>query len=68
VAGIARAKSEGKTWGGRKPGTRVRLTEEKEVLIRQLHAEAKPVAAIARMVGLTRRTVYKALERQGQEG
>jgi DNA invertase Pin-like site-specific DNA recombinase len=43
----------------------LRLTEEKEALVRQLHAESKPVAAIARMVGLTRRTVYKALKRNG---
>lgn len=61
LAGISRAKAEGKRWGGRKAGTRVRLTDEKEKLIRQLHAEKKPVAAIARMVGLTRVTVYKAL-------
>jgi DNA invertase Pin-like site-specific DNA recombinase len=60
-AGIAKAQAEGKRWGGRKAGTRVRLTEEKETLIRRLHAEGKPVAAIARLVGLTRRTVYKAL-------
>ena len=64
LAGIARAKADGKTWGGRKPGTRVRLTEEKEALICKLHDEGKPVASIARMVHLTRRTVYKALERQ----
>jgi DNA invertase Pin-like site-specific DNA recombinase len=64
LAGIAKAQAEGKTWGGRRPGTRIKLTEEKEALIGQLHAEGKPVAAIARMVGLTRKTVYKALERQ----
>jgi DNA invertase Pin-like site-specific DNA recombinase len=64
LAGIAKAKADGKVWGGRKLGTRVRLTEEKEALICKLHEEGKPVAAIARMVHLTRRTVYKALERQ----
>jgi DNA invertase Pin-like site-specific DNA recombinase len=64
LAGIARAKAEGKTWGGCRAGTRVRLTEEKEALIRQLHAEGKAVAAIARLVHLTRRTVYKALRRE----
>lgn len=68
LAGIARAKAEGKRWGGRQAGTRVRLTEEKEALIRQLHAEGKPVAAIARLVHLTRRTVYKALRREGARG
>jgi DNA invertase Pin-like site-specific DNA recombinase len=64
LAGIAKAKAEGKTWGGRRPGTRIKLTEEKEALIGQLHAEGKPVAAIARMVGLTRKTVYKAIGQQ----
>jgi DNA invertase Pin-like site-specific DNA recombinase len=61
LARIAKAKAEGKTWGGRRPGTRIKLTVEKEMLIHQLHAEGKPVAAIARMVGLTRKTVYKAI-------
>lgn len=62
LAGIAKAKADGKQWGGRKAGTRVRLTEEKEQLIRQLHAERTPKAAIARMVGLSRKTVIKALK------
>jgi DNA-binding phage protein len=31
-------------------------------LIRQLHAEGKAIAAIARLVGLSRKSVYKALE------
>jgi DNA-binding phage protein len=35
---------------------------EKEALIRQLYAEGKPIAAIARLVGLSRKSVYKALE------
>lgn len=65
LAGIAKGKAEGKTWGGRRPGTRITPTEEKEALIGQLHAAGKPIAAIARMVGLTRKTVYRAL--RGQE-
>ena len=63
LAGIAKAKADGKTWGGRRTGTRVRLTEEKEAVIRQLHEQGKPVASIARTVGLTRKTVYRALGR-----
>lgn len=63
LAGIAKAKTEGKRWGGRKAGTRVRLTEEKEDVIRQLHGQGKSVAFIARAVGLTRKTVYRALSR-----
>lgn len=68
LAGIAKAQSDGKTWGGRRPGTRVRLTEEKENLIRQLHAEGKQVASISRLVGLTRKTVYKAVRRAKSSG
>jgi len=66
LAGIAKAKSEGKAWGGRKIGTRVRLTLEKETLIGQLRSEGKSVASIARLVGLTRKTVYKAIKRNGK--
>ncbi len=65
LAGIAKAKMEGKRWGGRKAGTRVRLTEEKEDVIRQLRGQGKSVAFIARTVGLTRKTVYRALSRSG---
>jgi len=62
LAGIARAKAEGERWGRCKPGTRFKLSVEKEALIRQLHAEGKAIAAIARLVGLSRKSVYKALE------
>jgi DNA invertase Pin-like site-specific DNA recombinase len=68
LAGIAKAQAEGKRWGGRKAGTRVRLTEEKETLIRRLHGEGKPVAAIARLVGLTRKTCYRALSLRAEVG
>ena len=64
LAGIAKAKADGKSWGGRKAGTRVKLTEEKEVAIRQLHQQGQAVAAIARTVGLTRKTIYRALGRE----
>ena len=62
LAGIAKVKAEGKTWGGRRLGTRIKLTEEKEALIRQLHAEGKAAASIARTVRLTRKTVYRAIK------
>ncbi len=66
LAGIEKAKADGKRWGGRKVGQRIRLTEEKERLIHQLHQEGKPIAAIARMVGLSRKSVYKALNRKDE--
>lgn len=64
LAGIAKAKAEGRSWGGRKTGTRVKLTTEKEHAIRQLHEQGKSIASIARTVGLTRKTIY----REGTEG
>ena len=63
LAGIAKAKADGKTWGGRKTGTRVKLTTEKQVAIRQLHEQGYSIASIARTVGLTRKTIYRALGR-----
>lgn len=48
-------------WGGRKTGTRIKVTEEVEALIRQLHQEKKSIAAIARLVKVSRPTVYAVL-------
>jgi hypothetical protein len=42
--------------------TRGELTIEEEARIGQLHPEGKPVAAIARLDGISRKSVYKALE------
>ena len=64
LAGIAKAKAEGKSWGGRKVGTRVKVTEEKETVIRQLHDKGYSIASSARTVGLTRKTIYRALGRE----
>lgn len=63
LAGIAAAKASGKVWGGRKLGTRITLTEEKEKLARKLKAEGESVTSIARALGLARKTVYEALRR-----
>lgn len=64
AAGIAavRARNDGKcTWGGRKVGTRIKVTVEREQTIRDLAAAGKAIAQIARVVGLTRKTVYRVL-------
>lgn len=66
MAGIAKARAQGKTWGGRKRGTRVRVTEEKEALIRKLERAGKTVTVIARAAGLTRKTVYRVLRRKAR--
>jgi DNA-binding CsgD family transcriptional regulator len=49
--------------GGRKAGTRITLTAEKETLARKLKAEGQSVASIARNLGIARKTVYVALAR-----
>lgn len=68
LAGIAKVREQNNgrcPWGGRKKGTRVRVTEEKEAAIRSMFAEGRKVAAIARTVSLTRKTVYAVLDRLG---
>ena len=42
-------------WGGRKAGTRIRLTDEKERTIKMLAKSGETVAAIARAVDLAGR-------------
>jgi DNA invertase Pin-like site-specific DNA recombinase len=48
-------------WGGRKVGTRITVTVEKEELVRQLVKDGRPIAVVARAVGLSRKTIYKVL-------
>jgi DNA invertase Pin-like site-specific DNA recombinase len=59
--GIARAKAEGKRWGGRQPGTIVKATPEKVATVKKLAKDGESIAAIARIVGLSRPTLYKLL-------
>jgi DNA invertase Pin-like site-specific DNA recombinase len=62
-AGQQAAKAAGKSIGGRKTGTRVRLTVEKESAAKRLHKSGAPISEIARTLGLSRPTVYAALSR-----
>jgi DNA invertase Pin-like site-specific DNA recombinase len=65
-AGIeaARAEHGGRCpWGGRKTGTRVKVTEEVERVIRERSAAGDSIASIARVCGLSRVTVYAVLNR-----
>lgn len=61
AAGIAAARAAGKRWGGRAKGKRYRVTPEAERVIRQLHGNGEPIAAIARATQLSRPTVYSVL-------
>jgi DNA invertase Pin-like site-specific DNA recombinase len=64
LAGIAAAKEAGKHWGGRKAGTRIKLTVEKEEAAKKMAEGGKPIAEIARVLDVTRQTVYRALGRE----
>jgi DNA invertase Pin-like site-specific DNA recombinase len=57
-----RAENNGKCpWGGRKAGVPNKGTQEKKDVVRQLHEQKKSIAEIARIVGVTRQTVYRLL-------
>jgi DNA invertase Pin-like site-specific DNA recombinase len=60
-AGIAAARAAGKKWGGRKPGTRVKVTVEKERAIKAMYRAGESISAISRSVGISRQTIYKVL-------
>jgi DNA invertase Pin-like site-specific DNA recombinase len=61
LAGIAAAAEAGTPWRGRKVGTRIKLTLEKEKAARKMAEDGKPIAEIARILDVTRQTVYRAL-------
>ena len=61
-AGIAAAKAEGKTWGGRKDGCRNKETAAKVDAVRKLHHAGESVSAIARTTGISRPTIYSILK------
>ena len=64
LAGQAVARANGKTWGGSKSGRRVKVSEDKETIIRQMQGNGAKIAAIARAVSLSRPTVYAWLAKQ----
>jgi hypothetical protein len=59
LGGIARA--DDKRLGGRERGTWMLVTMELEQTVRGLSVAGKPIAKIARLEGLTRKTVYRVL-------
>lgn len=61
TAGILAARAAGKRWGGRKLGSRWKVTPELERQVRRLRAANEPIASIARGLKLSRNTVYQVL-------
>ena len=61
IAGQEVAGANGKRWGGRKAGQRVKVNDDQIETIRRLHTEKTPVPALARTVGLSRPTIYRIL-------
>ncbi len=67
-AGQAKARARGKRWGGRKPGTKPKLKDDVvdtiKTLVQEAERNGKRVnkAAIARQLGIDRKSVYNALE------
>jgi DNA invertase Pin-like site-specific DNA recombinase len=59
--GIARAKAEGRKWGGRKVGAIVKCTPDRVQAVRKLSGEGMPITSIAAVTGLSRPTIYKVL-------
>ncbi len=60
----ARLKNGGRCpWGGRKPGTRVKVTKEVEKAIHGMRNDGRAIAEIARVVKVSRPTVYSVLKR-----
>lgn len=62
AAGIAKAKAQGKKWGGSEKGTRTKVTDDKIEIIRHMKEKGKPITAIAKAVGLSRPTIYGVLK------
>ena len=60
--GQAVARKEGKRWGGSKKGRRLKVTDQQLATIRRLRLQGQGVTAIARVVGLSRPTVYRLIE------
>lgn len=61
AAGQAKARQQGRRWGGSKPGIRKQLSAVQVRTIRKLEADGESKADIARAVGVSRPTVYAVL-------
>jgi DNA invertase Pin-like site-specific DNA recombinase len=65
LAGQEVARAKGVKWGGSEAGRRLKVSEDKEAIIRRMKAEGSKISAIARAVSLSRPTIYAWLAKQG---
>lgn len=66
LVGQAKARANGKRWGGSEKGRRIWVNEDQVSTVHRMKAENAPVAAISRATSLSRVTVYRLLgEKQG---
>ena len=63
-AGQAAARERGVKWGGRQKGTRWKVSDEHVRHIIRARKEGTPIAEVARVLGLSRPTVYRIIEEQ----
>jgi len=61
AAGQARARAEGKRWGGSKPGVSKKVTLAQRQMILAAYGRGEQITAIAKAVKLSRPTIYSAL-------
>ncbi|QDT04250.1 DNA-invertase hin [Rubripirellula lacrimiformis] len=64
LAGQARAKADGKTWGGSEKGRLLSVTQDQVEMILRLHGEGKSKSAIARATSVSRPTVYRIIDQR----
>jgi DNA invertase Pin-like site-specific DNA recombinase len=60
-AGQLAAKAKGKRWGGSRAGVRKKVTATMERTIRRMVEDGETIAAVARVVKISRPTVYSVL-------
>lgn len=63
AAGIAAARAAGVRWGGSQKGRRLKVRPEVERELLRMAAEGRPVAAISRLLGISRQQIYRELDR-----
>jgi DNA invertase Pin-like site-specific DNA recombinase len=61
LVGQAKAREQGKRWGGSRKGRRIWVNEDQVATVHRMVAERSTIAAIARATGLSRVTVYRLL-------